>query len=713
MRRRAPATRRADRLIGLSRGFTLTELLVVIAITAVLLGLLFIPIIQGFNITRKAQNETQAQSAARVGLEQITRELSQAAYVFDNANTPLMVPLAFPVPVGVNGAPTQTPHILFAKIDLVSPTTTGLRPGDTVDPTTGRGLNGSPIRLPLAPGTRIVRYFLGLKTNLRGGAPATYENIYEFTRTDPGHNPLILYRAEFDPQDPNLFNLARYDSPLDNDGGFNDPSFFYNTNVAPNGKTYAENWKAISSSVVDGPHQDMLAWRRDDSVDPEILLPRPLVAFSPATVVGDTATPGFLTAAASESPGAVPTLYQTRDAQWVLPYTITVYRASSGGGASRPSFGALQLRFENEVQGDGTTRLHVAKVSAQGALTTPDDQIYTAISPATGRLFVKTPNLAFAVDPSRGRIETGFAPLAGTANGVPLLNVGGSVGPLAAGGYPSIGELVPVALRMNTRAGDAGNLGVPTNQGLVAINPLALAASGPYYTDTVPVSPTAYPSPMQVFGNVSGGVLAAGGGLLICPGTERLMGPDLSVTQSSLSSLVSWHRAPGALAAVVKKSSLIDDKLDANNPPRKRWSQIVGQRTYVLDQDTRPNDQTQIVFDEPNGPGLPARAITDPGTIAEKEIYLSYLWQNNYARRVGGAQNGWPVDASDNTLFDLAGGAVPGKQTLTPEPDVVKVDYSTRSQIVVSFGVNVYDTNTRKATSLQLSDRVKVGNLGR
>lgn len=704
---------RADRLIRISRGFTLTELLVVIAITAILLGLLFIPIIQGFNITRKAQNETQAQAAARVGLEQITRELSQAAYVYDNTNAPIAIPLAFNVPVGVGGANTTIPHVLYAKIDLVQPTTSGLRPGDTVDPTTGRGMNGSPVRLPLAPGTRVVRYFLGLQKNLEGGAPAVYRNIYEFTRTDSNHNPLILYRAEFDPRDPNLFDLARYDSPLDNEGGFNDPSFFYNTNVAPNGRTYAENWKAASTPVVDGPHQDMLGWRRDDTVDPEVLLPRPLVLFSPATVVGDTATPGFLTAGGAEVPGAVPTLYGTRDAQWVLPYTITVYRGSGGAGASRPSFGTLQLRFENEVQGDGTTRLRVARVDAQGALTTPDDQLFTALSPGTGRLFVKTPNLAFAVDPARGRIETGFPPLAGTANGVPLLNVGGSFSPMAPGGYPSIGELVPTALRMSTRAGDAGALGVPTNQGLTAIAPLALAASGPYFADTNPILPTSYPSPMQVFGNATGGALAPGGGLLISPGTEKVMGPDLSITQSSLSSLVSWHRAPGALASVVKKSTLVDDKLDGNLPARKRWSQIVGQRAYVLDQDTRPNNLMQIVFDEPNGPGLPAKAITDPNSIAEKELYVSYLWQNNYARRVGGAQNGWPVDASDNTLFDLAGGVVQGKQTLTPEPDVIKVDYSTRSQIVVNFGVNVYDTNTRKATTLQLNDRVKVGNLGR
>jgi len=120
-----------------------------------------------------------------------------------------------------------------------------------------------------------------------------------------------------------------------------------------------------------------------------------------------------------------------------------------------------------------------------------------------------------------------------------------------------------------------------------------------------------------------------------------------------------------------------------------------------------------LLFDEPNGPGLPAKSVTDGNSIAEREVRLTYLWQNNYARRVGGDQNGWPVDSADHTLVDLAGGSTNGKQTLVVEPDVVKVDYSTRAQLVIQYGVNVYDGASKRATTMQLSDRVKVGNLGR
>ena len=80
----------ALRYARLSRAFTLTELLVVIAITTILLGLLFVPIIQGFNITRRAAAETAAQAAVRTGLERISRDLSQAVYVFDNSATPIL-----------------------------------------------------------------------------------------------------------------------------------------------------------------------------------------------------------------------------------------------------------------------------------------------------------------------------------------------------------------------------------------------------------------------------------------------------------------------------------------------------------------------------------------------------------------------------------------------------------------------------------------------
>ncbi|MFM7322743.1 MAG: hypothetical protein ACKO5K_14655, partial [Armatimonadota bacterium] len=680
--------------------------------------LLFIPIIQGFNITRKAQAETQAQSAARSGLERIAREVRQASYIFDNTATPVVVPLGRDVNLGPAGAPTRTPHILFAKLDLLPAATTGVGSGDILDPTTGKGLQGSPLRLPLAPGRRVVRYFLGLERNTTStGAAATYANLYEFgarefTPSDTTHNPLVLYRAEFDPSDPNLIDQTRFESKLDGEGGFDDPAFFYNIRVAPNGRSYAENWKAVSTPVVSGPRQDMLAWRRDQSGD---ILPdapmRTLVQFAPGTVVGDTAVPGFLTAGAAEVPGAVPTMYTAKEAQWVLPFTVTFYRASAGRGTSRPSYGVLQLRFENEVQPDGSTRVKVARVAADGSLPAPDDSLYTVRQATTGRVLVKTPNLTFAVDPSRGRIETAFPPYAGTETGAPYIV--GTSSPIAPSPYPVTADLVPTAMQFDTLDPAAGTGTVPTNQGIVAVSPLALGPSAAYFADGVSGFAGNAPSPMQIFGNVAGGSLQPGGGLMIAPGTERVLAPELSVGTTSLASWVTWHRVPAALGRVAKRASLIDDPLDGQTPARRRWSAIGGTRTYLIDQDTQPNAYARILFDEIGGPGLPARALTDPATIAPRRAYIAYLWQNNYARRIGGAQNGWPIDSEDRTLVDLSSASGSGRAAVVPEADVVKVDYSTRSQLVVNFGVNVYDTNTKRPTTLQLNDRIKVGNLGR
>ena len=61
--------------------FSLVELLVVIAITTILLGLLFGPIISSFNLTRRARAVSQAQDAARFGLERLSRELGRATYI--------------------------------------------------------------------------------------------------------------------------------------------------------------------------------------------------------------------------------------------------------------------------------------------------------------------------------------------------------------------------------------------------------------------------------------------------------------------------------------------------------------------------------------------------------------------------------------------------------------------------------------------------------
>src|ERR1043166_5284195 len=67
-----------------NRGFTLLELLVVMAITTILLGLIFGPMIQGFNLTNRARVQVLAQDTARQAMEIIQRDTANGVFVFDH-----------------------------------------------------------------------------------------------------------------------------------------------------------------------------------------------------------------------------------------------------------------------------------------------------------------------------------------------------------------------------------------------------------------------------------------------------------------------------------------------------------------------------------------------------------------------------------------------------------------------------------------------------
>ncbi|MEI6432524.1 MAG: prepilin-type N-terminal cleavage/methylation domain-containing protein, partial [bacterium] len=81
------------RTIRKARAFTLVEILVVIALTGLLLALVLGPLVQGFRLTNRARAYSAAQEAMRYGIEQLRAELSQAAYVYDNTNAPIVLPL--------------------------------------------------------------------------------------------------------------------------------------------------------------------------------------------------------------------------------------------------------------------------------------------------------------------------------------------------------------------------------------------------------------------------------------------------------------------------------------------------------------------------------------------------------------------------------------------------------------------------------------------
>lgn len=721
--------------------FTLLELLVVIAITTILLGLLFGPIIQSFNITRRSQAVAAAQDAARFGLERITRELSQASYVYDNTRTPIILPFSpNHLPPDTNGnLANPRPSVLFAKLDFVPAVTIDSK---VEDPTTGGPLGGARLRFPSGPGRRVVRYAIALRNNLpdAAGNPATYQNVYEFPRTDGGaYNPFILWRFEFDPRDPNLIDQSVGPSNPDyftpNSGSFDDPNFFYNVaKRGLNGNTFAENWRAgtpgvpnegilpsTASPVLSVDKVDLIAWNR--TIDREISPTQPFrttVSFSPSTVVGDAATPGHLTDTGNEVPNAVPSVYTAKHGLWTLPYTITVYRFASRNSTDDPRYGFLRVQVRRDP--DGIVRPHLEGANGNmaagsfGSLkTTQTNNANTSefahSFSARGNLFLKTTSLTFQVDPLRGRIITAFPPLAAT-NGVPEFN--------QTPNSPTFGEPIATVLRRNTLSPLAGRqvpgapINPPTffplNAGLrdVELAPERSAdpdtanrrdyyPAGPAPQTLDPNNIGPYASPFTLFGDA-----------LIIPGSERVLGPD---TNPNNPNLMPYQRAP-VLSSLNRQSGGIE----AISPTVTIFTGFPsGPLNYRLELDLAPLTP-RVVFDDAISPtpppqGLPAVLVgnnidqrTDPFDDRSKLVEITYLWQNNYARAVSGPNTGVPVDARGR---NVAGRAV------APEADVVKVDYSTRSLLNITLGVRVYDVASGRPQQVQLTDKVKVNNAGR
>lgn len=731
--------------------FTLVELLIVIALTGLLLALLFGPLIQGFRLTRRATALVQAQDASRFGLERLTRELRQATYVFDNSATPIVLPLenpanltgvrsgrGFDYAAGATVLGAARPSVLFGKIDFTkADVVRNSGRGQITDPTTGLPLGGGDLRLPLAPGTRIVRYFIGLRRNINAdGTAAFYENVYEFPRTDNDLNPFVMYRVEFDPNDPNFVaqNANKFSATI-NSGGLNDPNFFYNTNAttgvnpvtreAANGRSYAQNWKDAADAILSSNNLDLLTWRRD--ANREIVSGNPFqlgAQFSPAAVVGDTATPGFIGNQNSESPGAVPTLYSTQHGQWTIPFVINVYRASAQNNPVNPrdTWGTLQV-FVTRNTATGQPRLLVTNSGGRLAVGT----VYQMFSVNTGKIFFSAPGVSFIIDPVRGRIETGLPPIAGTAvRGapyyypyIPANNSFGPPAPMPSGDGYTLGELAITNFRQNTRRQDAGQGGVPDNQGIIFAN---LAGPG-YYIETVPVpaigaAGTQYLSPFAIFGTSD--LAGTGPGpvqytsAMLVAGSERVLGPDndLSLNTNDPNNppaVFSYQRVPASATAAVKRQSP-----NPSTTPNGRYIQTSPLR-YLIENYDQVNEPIRPIarFDVDDAmqvndaPGLPAKPLGVTGD--ERDVRISFLWQNNYARN----QNGEPIDVNGRTTGDPISNNGPLQADVKPEPDVFKVDYSTRAQINITVGVRVYDTTTRNAQVAQVSGKVKVNNASR
>lgn len=182
----------------LRRGFTLIELIVVLAISAVLLGIITVPIVQSLNITRASQAFANAQDRARTLIRTIETEVANSAGVRDNSGIRGAVAITVP---GANGDP-ETIILEHTKLDILKPAEgEPIRGADGgfIDPDTGREdptleAPKGQVVLPVAPGTTIVRYFIGIRDPFN-----PYNNPYDgllMARGGGRDNLFVLFRAE-------------------------------------------------------------------------------------------------------------------------------------------------------------------------------------------------------------------------------------------------------------------------------------------------------------------------------------------------------------------------------------------------------------------------------------------------------------------------------------------------------------------------------------
>ncbi len=217
-----------------ARGFTLIELLVVIAVTAILLTVLFRPLISSYELTSRATTQIQSQAAARSAMQQISGLLGNAAYVFDNAglsspgsaatNTSLNLWLQndLGAPIVVSSVFSMVEYVPAARqleqvADKQFDPVTGKRIIIPIDPTTGQSIydpyavsGQAGVALPVLPGRLLGRIFVALSDNASSAdthAINTAFNPYDKPNTPSGKwsgMPLKPYANQF--EDPRTVN---------------------------------------------------------------------------------------------------------------------------------------------------------------------------------------------------------------------------------------------------------------------------------------------------------------------------------------------------------------------------------------------------------------------------------------------------------------------------------------------------------------------------
>ncbi|MDE2125476.1 MAG: type II secretion system protein [Armatimonadetes bacterium] len=685
--------------------FTLIELLVVLALTAIVFTIVFKPLVDGFNLVSRAGTQIEAQTDARNILRQISGYTANAEYLYDNSTT--RINLWF---TDSTGAPYYISEP-FAMMEYVNPARQGDEnpSNQIIDPTTGQPIYpaGGPLSgfaLPLSPGRSLGRIFIGLSDNsaqpdthtLNPGDPTDvrqdgmplkpYANRY----SDPSlvntsqDNRYTLYHAEVqayirDPDNANnyipnlsLFHTVDALGNRDTKTGqliLHDPNFFYDNSLAGDSTSKGalkwavpgwrdlngdgkveiwENWRAVSTSLMERRKVDMVALDRDDNNQiiygalnrPTV---RPLAQFAPSFVENDPGVPASLGAAGNEAPDAAAGAYTAQYDHWAnnplsLPYKVFVYRAPNS--TTDPT----TLNPETYFIANGNGKI-VAGVGPPGS-TPPDPNSPASIDvgprpdPVTGVWNNPYPKFAFTVDPERGVINFAF----------------------------------PEGVLMH----DASNNAVPQRYNPGTIDAALDGTYGRRYLDlhtfALALNPPAAISPVGEFNFVQGTLPT----ISIVPGSETVYGPDQRPGPH-----YGWRTEYSRVSANTgtvgpnQYKILYADAANAAADPQPNDPRV---RIGYVEFDSTPDGAVSNINDNPiNGVykphGLPTLKASGGVNVAADPVEVSYSFQMNRPN------------------------------------DVVKIDYYTRDLFNITLQTRYYDQASGTPQSVDLAERIHLRNL--
>lgn len=391
------------------------EVLVVLAISVILMGLVLAPVVQSFNMTRRAQAMADAQDAARGAMEQLSREIGEAMYVYDNTAGRLSVYSDGSMPPGtpLDAGPIQVPVRLSsgaiewfvlqnAKIDLILPKITmhcnnpghGDMPrdyprGDDAWPPCpvcqSTNVDGKP-SVPLQRENTIVRYFLGLRYNdpspLPDEGPFGWKSPWGDLTELGEENQIVLYRAEFDPNDPTLFPAGMSMAQR-----LSDPIFFYRPE-------FCRRWADVAQVVGVGKYEDLVSAEFNSAGDVTSIAPT--VTFSFSAIDNDPFSGTFSQDKSFEYPDTVPTVFAASYGYWISGEGISVYRTDANNQS---------IEYTTEyVNVSGARHLMIVKRTGPGAGTPEFDITDYLARVVSGNLTTLsrpgggTPEMAFIFD---------------------------------------------------------------------------------------------------------------------------------------------------------------------------------------------------------------------------------------------------------------------------------------------------------------------------